>query len=167
MVCIRVISLEGLPSVWTRRTVRHGMAVSSPGEKTAGKGAAASVDGETESPFRVIREQRGLTKADVARLTGMHRNSVSKLENGTTREVTAENAAALEKVLKTSLAKLGLRVRGSAPARSVRFRRLTAEQRQIIDELLSLPSEDYALIRGAIERLRVNRRKKASRGARP
>ena len=158
--------MEVLPSASLRRRVRLGMAVSSPGEKTAGKRPAASTEDQPGSLFRAAREQRGLTKADVARLTGMHRNSVSKLENGTTREVTAENAGALEKALKKPLSKLGLRVRGSAEARSIRFRRLTSEQRQIVDEVLSLPPEDYALIRGAIERLRVKRTRKTKRGAR-
>jgi len=94
----------------------------------------------------------------------MHRNSISKLENGTTQEVTAENANALATVLKTSISALGFRVRAATKARSIRFRRLTAEQRQIVDELLSLPPEDYVLIRGAIERLRQKRTRKKSRG---
>jgi hypothetical protein len=96
----------------------------------------------------------------------MHRNSIRKLENGTTREVTSDNATALAKALKTPVGDLGLRVRGAAQARSIRIRRLTPEQRQIVDELLSLPPEDYALIRGAIEKLRVKRPKKRSRGVR-
>jgi len=96
----------------------------------------------------------------------MHRNSIVKLENGTTKEVTSENAAALAKVLKTSIEALGLRVRAATEARSVRFRRLTAEQRQIVDELLSLPPEDFGVIRGAIERLRLKQKKKPAHGAR-
>jgi hypothetical protein len=95
----------------------------------------------------------------------MHRNSIRKLEKGITREVTAENARALTTVLNASVEELGLRVR-VAGAPSIRFRRLTAEQRQIVGELLSLPPEDYVLIREAIEKLRVNRNRKRSRGAR-
>jgi hypothetical protein len=96
----------------------------------------------------------------------MHRNSIRKVENGTTREVEAENASALAAALKTSISELGLRIRAAAPARSVRFRSLSPEQRQIVDDLLSLPPEDYVFIRGAIERLRRKRAKKRSRGVR-
>lgn len=99
-------------------------------------------------------------------MAGMHRNSIRKLEKGTTREVTFDNAKALAEALKTSVTDLGLRVRAAVEARSVRFRRLTPEQRQIVDELLSLPPEDYTLIRDAIERLRVKKRNRPSRGAR-
>jgi transcriptional regulator with XRE-family HTH domain len=113
-----------------------------------------------------MRLKRNLTQQEVADLAGMHRNSIVKLENGTTKEVTSENAMALAKVLKTSIGDLGLRVRAATEARSVRFRRLTAEQRQIIDELLSLPPEDFSVIRGALERLRQKRTKKPSGGAR-
>lgn len=138
---------------------------SSTPEKAAGKRSTADV-AEPESPLRAVRIERGLTQTELASLAGMHRNSILKLENGTTQEVTSENADALARALKTPISRLGLRVRAAAAARSIRIRRLTAEQRQIVDELLSLPPEDYALIRGAIERLRVNRRKKRTRGAR-
>lgn len=144
------------------------MAVSSStSEKTAGrrsKPTAATTD--RQSPLRTVRIKRGLTQQEVANLAGMHRNSVRKLENGTTREVTAENAHALAKVLKTTVVDLGLRIRASAEARSIRFRRLTAEQLQIVDELLSLPPEDYELVHRAVERMRQKRRKKPSREAR-
>lgn len=127
-----------------------------------GKPAAA----EAQSPVRTARLKRNLTQQEVADLAGMHRNSIVKLENGTTKEVTSENAIALAKVLKTSIADLGLRLRASVEARSIRFRRLTAEQLQIVDELLSLPPEDYELVHRAVERLRQKRKKKPSREAR-
>ena len=121
---------------------------------------------EVQSPLRTVRLKRGFTQEELARLAGMHRNSIRKLEKGTTREVTFDNAKALAEALKTSVTDLGLRVRAAVEARSVRFRRLTPEQRQIVDELLSLPPEDYTLIRDAIERLRVKKRNRPSRGAR-
>lgn len=135
-------------------------------EKTAGKRSRQTATIEPRSPLRTVRIQRGFTQTELARLAGMHRNSIRKLENGTTREVTSQNASALAAVLKTSVSDLGLRVRATTEARSIRFRRLTLEQRQIVDELLSLPPEDYALIRGAIERLRLKRTKKRSGGVR-
>jgi transcriptional regulator with XRE-family HTH domain len=116
--------------------------------------------------LRAARLKRNLTQQELADLAGMHRNSVAKLENGTTKEVTSENAIALAKVLKASIADLGLRVRAATEARSIRIRRLTPEQRQLIDELLTLPPEDFGIIRGAIRRLRVKRQKTPSRGAR-
>jgi transcriptional regulator with XRE-family HTH domain len=120
----------------------------------------------SQSRLRTIRIQRGFTQARLGELAGMHRNSIRKLENGATREVTSENAKALAAALKSSIADLGLRIRAATEARSIRIRRLTPEQRLIVDELLSLPPEDYVLIRRAIERLRLERRKKGRRGER-
>jgi transcriptional regulator with XRE-family HTH domain len=133
---------------------------SSTAEKRGTKGSKPDGDGKPQSHFRTVRIQRGLSQADVARLAGLHRNSISKLENGTTKEVTAESADALARVLKTSIAKLGLRVRAATEPRSIRIRQLTAEQRELVDELLSLPPEDFTLIRDAIERLREKRPKR-------
>lgn len=142
------------------------MAVSPPtSERIASKRPKPAV-AEPQSPVRTARVERNLTQQEVADLAGLHRNSIVKLENGTTKEVTSDNAIALARVLKTSIADLGLRVRAATEARSVRFRRLTPEQRQIVDELLSLPPEDFGVIRGAIERLRLKRKKKPAREAR-
>lgn len=144
--------------------------VSSPARKANRRrrstGQNATATGEAQSSLRTIRIKRGLTQSELARRAGMHRNSIRKLENGTTQEVTSENASALAGALKAAISDLGLRVRSAVEARSIRFRRLSPEQRQIIDELLSLPPEDYGLIRGAVERLRRKRAKKRSPGAR-
>jgi transcriptional regulator with XRE-family HTH domain len=106
-----------------------------------------------------------LTQEELARLSGLHRNSIGKLERGTTKVITEENARALADALKTSVARLGLRVKPAIEARSVRFRRLTPEQRQLVDELLSLPPERFLLVREAIEMVRAKHAKKRSRGA--
>lgn len=142
------------------------MAVSSPTSERAASRRSKPATADRQSPLRTVRVKRDLTQQELADLAGMHRNSVAKLENGTTKEVTSENATALAKVLKTSIADLGLRVRAATEARSIRIRRLTPEQRQLIDELLALPPEDFGIIRGAIERLRLKRQKAPSRGAR-
>lgn len=96
----------------------------------------------------------------------MHRNSIRKIESGLTREIAAENADALSAALDIPVENLGLHVRTTAEAPSIRLRRLTLEQRQIIDELLSLPAEDYALLRASIERLRERRSKRSARKGR-
>lgn len=143
------------------------MAVSSStSERTASRRSKPTAAAEPQSPVRTVRIKRNLTQQEVADLAGMHRNSIVKLENGRTKEVTSENAIALAKVLKTSISDLGLRVRAATEARSIRIRRLTPEQRQIIDELLSLPPEDFGVIRRAVKRLRVKRKKKLSGGER-
>lgn len=146
--------------------VAMAIASSSSAEKSRNRRSKQTASPPEQSALRTIRIKKGLTQAELAERAGMHRNSIRKLENGTTREVTAENANALAEVLKTSIADLGLRVRAATEARSIRIRRLSAEQRQIVDELLSLPPEDYVFLRSAIERLRQKRTKKPRRGAR-
>lgn len=136
------------------------------GKSNRRRSSRQSVTHEPQSRLRTVRIQRLLTQTELAKRAGMHRNSIRKLENGETREVTSENASAIAKVLKTTVADLGLRVRSTSEARSIRIRRLSPEQRQIVDELLSLPPEDYGLIRDAIERHRRKRTKKRSRGTR-
>lgn len=116
-----------------------------------------------------IRRKRGLTQEQVADLCGMHRNSIMNIENGKTSEITEENAAALSKVLGIRTEDLGLHIRRTAAekAPSIRFRQLSAEQRQLVDELLALPVEDFALVRDAIADLRARRSKrKRQKGAR-
>lgn len=131
---------------------------SSSDEKSAGRRAKSAGRAAEPSRLRSLRQKQHLTQAEVARRTGMHRNSIRNIENGTTREITAENANALAEVLDVSVVELGMRVRASVEARSIRFRKLSPEQRAIVDEVLSLPPEDYRLIRGAVEKLRRKRR---------
>jgi transcriptional regulator with XRE-family HTH domain len=111
------------------------------------------------SPLKAIRITRGLTQKQVADLCGMHRNSILNIENGKTREITEANAVALSKVLRIRTEELGLHIRRTAveTAPSIRFRQLSAEQRQLVDELLSLPAEDFSLVREAIAELRKRR----------
>jgi transcriptional regulator with XRE-family HTH domain len=134
--------------------------------KSASDDAERSDDSQP-SMVRVLRLERGLTQEELADVSGMHRNSLGRLERGTTKEVTRKNAIALAEVLKVPLSRLGLRVRPDVEARSVRFRRLTLEQRFIVDEILSLPPEAYARLREVIETLRLKPEKKGpSKGAR-
>lgn len=116
-----------------------------------------------QARLRAFRLKRRLTQARLAELSGVHRNTIVKLENGKTREVLEENATALAAVLNASVDDLGLVVRPSGKPRSIRIREMTPEQRAIVDDLLSLPPADYAVIRSAIEQLRSSRRKKKRR----
>ena len=115
---------------------------------------------------REIRLRRGLTQKTLGELAGMHRNSIRKIETGSTREVTAEHAEALSAALDTPVDELGLTVRTNVEAPSIRFRRLTPEQRQIVNELLALPPADYLLLRAAMEQLRARKKRPQRRGGR-
>jgi transcriptional regulator with XRE-family HTH domain len=119
-----------------------------------------------QTTVREIRIKRGLTQKELGELTGMHRNSIRKIETGSTREVTADHAEALSIALETPIDQLGLTVRTNAEAPSIRFRRLTPEQRQIVNELLALPPADYLLLRAAMEELRVRKKRPQRRGGR-
>lgn len=135
-----------------------------PADPGGRKRAAAPTGGPAF--VRKVRIQRGLTQQGLADLCGMHRNSIQKIETGLTREITAENADALSSALRIRVEDLGLHVRTGAEAPSIRLRQLTAEQRQLVDELLSLPAEDYALLRTAMARLRERRSKRTPRAGR-
>lgn len=117
------------------------------------------------SRVRQLREKADLSQEQLADLAGMHRNSIWKIENGITKEISEEHAASLASALRARPTDLGLIIRPSvaiAP-RSVRFRQLSMEQRQLVDELLALPPEDYRKIRAAFERLRSAKRRKRRR----
>ena len=116
------------------------------------------------SQLRKLREERELSQEQLAELAGMHRNSIIKLEKGVSREMSSEHATALAAALRVRPADLGITIRSGIAPRSVRFRQLTLEQRQLVDELLSLPPEHYTKIRAAMEHLRqANARKRRRR----
>ncbi len=123
-------------------------------------GSRAAAAAEWPTALRKARIRKGLTQRELARRAGMHRNSILKLENGTTREVTGENAAALSRVLGASAADLGLHVRRSGPPPSIRLRKLTPEQREILAEVLALTPEEFTYVREAITTLREEKRRR-------
>jgi transcriptional regulator with XRE-family HTH domain len=146
---------NGCDGAHGRRRVCEAMAVQSPtAEKSTNKRSSKAEETEAESVVRILRLERGLTQEELADQSGMHRNSLGRVERGTTKEVTREKAVALAGALKVPVSRLGLRVRSDVEARSVRFRRLTLEQRHIVDEILSLPPEAYVRLREVIEMLR-------------
>jgi transcriptional regulator with XRE-family HTH domain len=113
------------------------------------------------SRLRQERIRRGLTQTKLAELAHMHRNSIKNLENGTTRQVTAVNAAAIARALKSTIEDLGLRVRSAAIAPSIRLRKLTPEQRALVQDILALSEEQYRKVRAAVQRIRTAEGKKA------
>jgi len=114
------------------------------------------------SRLRELREKRELTQEQLAELAGMHRNSVYNLEKGISKEISGENAEALAAALGVKPRELGLTIRKSVP-RSVRFRQLTPEQRQLIDELMAFPPEQYERIRAALGHVRASMKRARSR----
>jgi transcriptional regulator with XRE-family HTH domain len=113
------------------------------------------------SRLREIRVRKGLSRAKLAELAHMHPNSIKNLENGTTREVTAPNAAALAGALDTPVEQLGLQVRSTGMAPSIRMRELSPNQRALIREILSLPEEQYSTLRRALKRIQAAKDRKS------
>lgn len=115
----------------------------------------------TGNGLREARIRKGLTQIEVAERAGIHRNTIRNLENGNTRQVKREHAAALSRIFGATPVELGLQVRRPAPPLSVRIRQLTPEQRELVNELLSLPPKDFDEIREAVAALRKPEQLKA------
>ena len=129
----------------------------------AGEGSKRNTsEASATSRLRELREEKDFTQEELAERAGMHRNSIYNLEKGISREITAENATALASALRVRPHDLGLAIRTEGVPRSVGFRRLTPEQRQLIDELMSLSPREYEVIREALDRLRAKKRRRKS-----
>jgi transcriptional regulator with XRE-family HTH domain len=115
------------------------------------------------SPLRELRKKRDLSQEQLAKLCGMHRNSIYNFEKGTWKEISSDHAAALAAALRVRPEELGLTIRSKGPPPSVRFRQLTPEQRLLIDELMSLSPGEYEMVRAALEHVRRARRRKRGR----
>lgn len=103
--------------------------------------------------FRAARIRRGLTQAQVAARARVHVNTIRKIENGVTREVTKQNAAQLSRALKASIEELGLKIRQPVPP-SIRLRQLSVEERQLLDEILALPAAGLEAVREVVRVIR-------------
>jgi transcriptional regulator with XRE-family HTH domain len=117
------------------------------------------------SRVRDLRRQRQLTQLEVAKQSGLHRNSIRKIENGTTKEIEQEHADSLARVLGVSVEDLGVAVRPVA-APSIKMRQLNADQRRLLAELLSLPTDELHAILEDFRVLRADRRRGRLRGSR-
>lgn len=104
---------------------------------------------------RAARIRANLTQQDLAARSGKHVNTVANLEDDVLGpRVTArgwETVSAIAEVLGTTPAALGYRRK-----HRVRARELTAEQRDIIEDILSLPKEDLAAIREILRQFEAN-----------
>lgn len=121
-----------------------------------------------DSALRACRIRRGLSQTQLADLAGVHVNSIRKIENSITREVSEDTAARLCHVLQASADQLGLRVRKPVPP-SIRLRQLSVEQRELLDEILSLPPNTFEEVRETVRAIRAReshgRRRKEKRHA--
>lgn len=107
-----------------------------------------------------------MSQQDLADRAGLHRNSVSRFERGIWRQITPEHAAALALALRVKPRDLGLEIRAVVPEgapRSVRFRKLTAEQRRFLDDLMSLPPDEFEFMQAAVEYLLADMRRTVKR----
>lgn len=118
------------------------------------------------SRLRELRTERGLSQSELAALAGLHINSIYKIERGISKEISEEHAHSLAAALDVDPDDLGVGIRPRSVVGSVQFRKLTAEQRQLIDELIGLPPETYAAIREAMEHVRqaLERKRRRRRG---
>jgi transcriptional regulator with XRE-family HTH domain len=128
-----------------------------------GRRSAAAPNG---CRLRELRREHGLSQQDLAERAGVHRNSVSRFERGVWNQITPEHAAALAAVLGVASTELGLQIRpvvSDGAPRSVRFRQLTPQQRKFVDDLMSLPPDDFAVMHSALEYLLRDMKRKAKR----
>lgn len=107
---------------------------------------------------RVARIRANLTQQELAARARKHVNTIANLEDDAMGpRVTArgwQTVSAVAKVLRTTPEALGYRRK-----HRVRARELTAEQRDIIEDILSLPKEDLAAIREILRQFEANRGK--------
>jgi len=92
----------------------------------------------------------------------MHRNSIYLIETGITKEVAHEHAISLAGALGVRPDDLGLSIRPAEPTapRSVAFRRLSPGQRKFIDDLMSLPPDEFEEMQAAFDALVAKRTKR-------
>jgi transcriptional regulator with XRE-family HTH domain len=133
------------PATHDQRAARTGKA-----DRAAARRAASNT-----SQLRALRVARGMTQQELADASEMHRNSIRNIEKGRTKEISAEHASALCAALGAHPHELGVYVRAETkPRPSLRLRQLTIEQRMIVQEILALPPEDFAVLRSALTALR-------------
>lgn len=97
--------------------------------------------------------RRGLTQEELAARVGRHVTTISNLEGD--RFSSRSTVEAVARELKTTPEALGFRFR-----RPLKPSDLTAEQRDLLDELLALPPDEYAAVRDVLAKLRERKERK-------
>ena len=107
---------------------------------------------------RAARLRADLTQEEVALRAGKHVNTIANLEDDTTpARLTARGWRTVSDVaaaLETTPDALGYSLK-----RRVRARELTTEQREVIEDILALPTEDLSAVREMLRRLEQTRGK--------
>jgi transcriptional regulator with XRE-family HTH domain len=119
----------------------------------------------TPTPAQRLRELRTrlhLTQEQVATRAGRHVNTIANLEDDAAPDRLTTRAwktvAAVAQVLNTTPEDLGYREK-----RAVRPRTLTPEQRDVIAEIVALPTDDLKVVRDALRSIEQRRGKKGKR----
>lgn len=107
---------------------------------------------------RAARLRANLTQQELADRADKHVNTIANLEDGTTPVLlTARGWRTVEdvaRVLNTTGEALGYRLK-----RPVRTGTLTPEQREVIEEILALPSDDFEAVRRMLREIEAKRQK--------
>lgn len=108
--------------------------------------------------MRAARLRANLTQEDLAARAGKHVNTIAHLEDDSTpTRLTARGWQTVQDVaraLRTSAEALGYRLR-----RRVQPNTLTAEQREVIEDILGLSKADFAALREMLRTIEEKRRK--------
>lgn len=115
--------------------------------------ASARLGENSGDLIRRLRVKRGLTQRDLASQLGITVRALRHLETGQTRRLRGKTADLLLVALDATPEDLGI----GASSKSDR-KNLTAAQQAIVDDILSLPSEDVEVIREAMRLLAAKRR---------
>lgn len=116
---------------------------------------SARVGDDSGELIRKLRVKRGLTQETLASKIGISVTSLHKLETGQTRRLRSKTAAGLLAALDATAD--DLHIETSAPAKR---QRLTAEQQRVVDDILSLRSDELETVRQAIQLVAKKRRAK-------
>ena len=115
------------------------------------------------TPGKRVRDARlraGLTQEELAARAKKHVNTIANLEDDTTpARLTARGWATVSdvaKALETTPETLGYRLK-----RRVRARELTADQREVIEDILALSKSDLAEVREILQQYETTKKRRS------
>lgn len=127
-----------------------------PGRVLSSRPMASARLGENSGDLiRRLRVKRGLTQRDLAEQLDITVRALRDLETGRTRRMRGKTADLLIAALETTAERLDIGVTVKPDQR-----KLTAKQQAIVNDILSLPSEDVDVLREAMRLLAEKRRGK-------